>query len=91
MAARRVMSRVLLWAVGGSLLLAGCAATDPCLKASRVRRPSPSGRRVALVYRGGCPNVALAPQVLVEFSGGGGGGVLAVRDSAARIGARWGE
>jgi hypothetical protein len=71
------------------------ACDDPaerCLAGAKVRTVSPSGRRVATVYSGGCPDVSLAPQVLVEFrtpQGRGGGGVFAVHDSAARIEARW--
>lgn len=75
--------------------IALAACDDPaerCLAAAKVRTVSPSGRRIATVYPGGCPDVFLAPQVLVEFRtsrGRGGGGVFAVRDSAARIEARW--
>ena len=79
-------------ALGALLALGACDEPDPCLAAAQQRSASPSGRRIATVYQGGCPGVALAPQVTVALrtnSGAGGGGVFAVRDSAARIEARW--
>jgi len=57
-----------------------------------VRSASPSGDRIATVYPGGCHGVILAPQVTVELrtkQGRGGGGVFAVRDSAAQMEVRW--
>ena len=72
------------------LLLAGCAPEDACLEQARVRVVSPQRTRVATIYPGGCPDRLLAPQIIVEFRDqGGGGGVFAVRDSAAALGARW--
>ena len=53
-----------------------------------LERPSPDGKRIASIYRGDCPSVFLAPQVSVDFRGGGVG-VFAVRDSAAAIDAKW--
>jgi hypothetical protein len=68
----------------------GCHRTDPCLAAAELHRLSPSGDREATVYPGGCPDVFLTPQVLVEFRrAGGGGGVFALGDSAGAIDARW--
>jgi hypothetical protein len=72
--------------------LGACGRSDSCLAAAQVRTSSSSGRRVATVYPGGCPNVSLSPQVTIEFrslQGSGGAGVFAVRDSAADIRARW--
>jgi hypothetical protein len=68
--------------------LTACTADDPCLAAATLKRPSPDGDRSASIYRGDCPGVFLAPQVLVEFRGGGTG-VFAVRDSTAAIDAQW--
>ena len=79
-----------LWLLAPVVLsaLTACAADDPCLAAATLKRPSPDGNRTASIYRGDCPSVFLAPQVLVDFRGGGMG-VFAVRDSAAEIDARW--
>jgi hypothetical protein len=79
-----------LWILAPVVLsaLTACTADDPCLAAAMLERPSPDGNRTASIYPGGCPGVFLAPQVLVDF-GGGGMGVFAVRDSAAAIDAKW--
>jgi hypothetical protein len=69
-------------------LFTACAG-DPCIEAATKRVRSPSGRREASVYSGRCPSAQLAPQVLVAFPGGGGGGVFAVGDSVMDVDIRW--
>ena len=68
-------------------VLAGCYS-DPCLEAHTQRVVSPSGERYADLFSGPCPGAA--PQILVAFErGNGGGGVFAVNDSATALSARW--
>ena len=77
-------------AILATLLLLGCSQANACLERAQVRVRSPQRMRVATIYPGGCADVFLAPQITVEFRDqGGGGGVFAVRDSAAALGARW--
>ena len=71
-------------------VVSGCSPSNACLERTQLRVPSPQRTRVATIYPGGCADVILAPQITVEFRDqGGGGGVFAVRDSVAAIGARW--
>jgi hypothetical protein len=72
-----------------ALAIVACERADPCFAAMQRKSVSPSGRRVATTYPGGCPDVFFATQVTVEFRGSGGGGVFAVRDSVADIRTRW--
>jgi hypothetical protein len=90
---QRITVRASILPTAATFLLLGCPPADDCLQRAQVRVRSPGGTREATIYPGGCAEVVLAPQVTVDFRhpGGdrGGGGVFAVRDSAAAITARW--
>ena len=69
-------------------LLSGCVDENPCLAAHRKVIRSPSGARQIDISTGPCSGSA--PQVLIGFDhGGGGGGVFAVDDSMVAIDGRW--
>jgi len=66
----------------------GCVASDPCLEAHRKVIRSPSGSRQIDIMTGPCPGAA--PEVLIMFDhGSGGGGVFAVDDSVVAADGRW--
>jgi len=66
----------------------GCVDDDPCLSAHRKVIRSPSGSRRIDISTGPCPGSA--PQALIMFDhGSGGGGVFAVDDSSVVADGRW--
>lgn len=78
----------LLMVLAAASVLAGCVADDPCLAAHRRAIPSPSGARRLDISTGPCPGSA--PQALISFNhGSGGGGVFAVDDSMVAAEGRW--